>query len=143
MTTMTTRRALLGATAALAAAPAAFTASVAAAAPMTAAPASAAATSSIRQLWDEVIDLSIRLGGHPTPLVAQETGLPGWMYDSGEANALGNARYDKLVAILHSTPTSTDDLSIIARAASHCDIQAGPQSYASARLSQAAMAMAA
>ncbi|HRK24015.1 MAG TPA: hypothetical protein PLQ11_03575 [Beijerinckiaceae bacterium] len=138
----TTRRALLGATAAFAAVPAAF-AAPSALSSMTAPSAAAAGASEIRHLWDEVIDLSIRLGGHPTPLVAQETGLPGWMYVSGEANELGNARYDRLVKILHATPRSNEDLAIIARAANHCDIQTGPRTYAAARLADAAMTMAA
>lgn len=122
----TTRRSLLGATAALAAAPAL---SISAAAPAAAVPAAlptpaAGASSDIRALWDKVIDLSIRLNAHAQELamVDRDTGLPSWMYASGEANELGNARYDALISILKTAPTSADDLTIIARAAAHHDL---------------------
>lgn len=122
----TTRRSLLGATAALAAAPALSIGTAAPAAAVPAAlPTSAAGVSSdIRALWDKVIDLSIRLNAHAQELamVDRDTGLPSWMYASGEANELGNARYDALISILKTAPTSADDLTIIARAAAHHDL---------------------
>lgn len=123
----TTRRSLLGATAALAAAPALSIGAAAPAAAVPAAlptPAAAAVSSDIRALWDKVIDLSIRLNAHAQELamVDRDTGLPSWMYASGEANELGNARYDALISILKTAPTSADDLTIIARAAAHHDL---------------------
>ncbi|MCA0423399.1 MAG: hypothetical protein LCH61_08760 [Proteobacteria bacterium] len=141
----TTRRTLLGATAALAAAP---VSAIAVAAPSaTPAPAAAAPATSgtIRALWDEVIDLSIRLSSHAPALTAADrgTGLPGWMYVSGEANDLGNARYDRLVAILKAQPASADDVAIMARAATHADITSGPATFAGQRVAMAAMTLAA
>lgn len=145
----TTRRTILGATAALAAAPlSAFAATSPVSAPVVAPVAAAAApalSGDIRRLWDEVIDLSIRMNAHVQETASAErgTGLPGWMYVSGPANDLGNARYDRLVAILKAEPTSSEDISIMARAATHADIAAGPASFASQRLAMAAMTMAA
>lgn len=139
------RRAILGATAAIAAAPVAGVAAVPAPAKFATPAAAAAAKGSVRALWDEVIDLSIRMNGHAyeTAIVDRGTGLPGWMYVEGEANALGNRRYDALMAILHARPESAEDIAIIARAATHGDIASGPKSFAAARLADAAMTLAA
>lgn len=144
----TTRRTILGATAAFASAPLSVFAATGATAPASAPVAAAAApvlSGDIRRLWDEVIDLSIRMNAHAqeTASVERGTGLPGWMYVSGEANDLGNARYDRLVAILKAEPTTSEDVAIIARAATHADIAAGPASFAGQRLAMAAMTMAA
>lgn len=135
--TITSRRAVLGATAAFAVLPTAAFAAKTVVAKTTAAP----AAGHIRGLWDEVINLSIRLGEHDTPIVHSMSGLPGWMYDTGEANALGHARYEKLIGILRATPTSSEDVAIIARAASHIDIENGPRTYGAARLASAAMTL--
>lgn len=137
------RRAILGATAAFAAAPA--TSFAAPAAPIAPKLAATVEKRSIRALWDQVIDLSIRMNGHVHEAATADrgTGLPGWMYVQGEANELGNKRYDALVAILNAKPETAEDVSIIARAATHGDIQAGPQSFATARLASAAMSLAA
>lgn len=131
MTTNTTRRAVLGATAALAAAPAAALAA-------TAAPASKLAAQ-----WAEVMNLTIRMGAHAPAIAAAERGdsVPGWMRLEGEANALGNARYDRLVAILKSQVETTDDLAIVAQAASHRDIVSGPGAFAAGRLAEAAFSL--
>jgi hypothetical protein len=131
MTMKTSRRALLGATAALAAAPAAALATP------------APAATSIAALWDEVVDLTIRMGAHGPAIAAADRGdsVPGWMRLSGEANDLGNARYDRLVAILKTKPADADDLSIVARAAGHRDIVSGPSAFAAGRLADAAMSL--
>ena len=143
--TVTTRRTILGATAAFAALPTAAFAAPAAPVAVAAPPSAAAAapTGAIRQLWDEVIDLSIRMNAHvhDTAMADRGTGLPGWMYVAGEANELGNARYDRLVQILKSTPQSSEDISIIARAATHGDIVSGPASYANQQLASAVMTL--
>ena len=142
MTFTTSRRAMLGATAAFAAAPAAAFAATSPATPASidAAP---AATGAVRALWDQVIDLSIRMNAHVHEIAAADrgTGLPGWMYVQGEANALGNARYDALIEILKSTPTSAEDIAIIARAATHHDILDGPKGFAHQQLAMAAMTL--
>jgi hypothetical protein len=139
MTRTTTRRSVLGAAAALAAVPAAF------AAPTVSAPAAAgaAAASPIRALWDDVINLSVKLGDFNTPIVNAQSGLPGWMYDRGEANALGHARYEKLIQILNASPRTSEDMGIVARAAAHVDIENGPRTYGAVRLAAAARSMAA
>lgn len=131
MTTNTTRRALLGATAALAVAPAAALA----------APAGTSGT--ISALWNEVTDLTIRMAAHGTAIAGAERGdsVPGWMRLSGEVNDLGNARYDRLVAILKAKPTTVDDLAIVARAAGHRDIVSGPSAFAAGRLAEAALSL--
>ena len=138
--TMTRRHAVLGATAALAVLPAAGLAT-AAAAKTTVATAAPVAAGHVRGLWDEVINLSIRLGDHATPIVHSKSGLPGWMYDTGEANALGHARYEKLIEILRATPSSSEDIAIIARAASHVDIENGPRTFGAARLAAATQSL--
>ena len=138
--TITRRNAVLGATAALAVLPVAGLAAPSVTVPAAATPHAAGA---IRVLWDQVVDLSIKLGDHATPIVNPQSGLPGWMYDRGEANALGNARYEKLVAILRSTPQTSEDIAIIARAATHADIENGPRTYGAARLAAAATSLAA
>lgn len=132
MTTKTTRRALLGATAALAAAPAIAIA----------APASGTSTP-IAMLWNEVTDLTIRMGAHGEAIAAAERGdsVPGWMRLAGEVNDLGNARYDRLVDILKAKPGSAEDLAIIARAAGHRDIVSGPSAFAAGRLAEAALSL--
>jgi len=135
MTTTTSRRALLGATAALAAAPAAALAATG--------PAPATATGTVRALWDTVMEMTIRLNAHSNAIAAADrgTGLPGWMYVEGEANRLGNARYDALVAILKARPASAEDIAIIARAATHPDIMDGPKGFAHQQLALAAMTL--
>ena len=142
MTFSTSRRAMLGAAAALAAAPAAALASASPAMPAALGSAPAAA-GTVRALWDKVIDLSIRMNAHAQDIAAADrgTGLPGWMYVPGEANALGNARYEALIEILKSTPASAEDIAIIARAATHHDILDGPKSFAHQQLAMAAMTL--
>lgn len=133
------RRTVLGATAALVALPA-----TAFAVPSTPSPIAAqAAERSLGALWNEVVSLSMQLGNHATPIVHPQSGLPGWMYDQGEANALGNTRYGKLIDILRATPRDAEDVAIIARAARHPDIENGPRTYGAARLAHAAMTLAA
>ena len=139
--TITRRHAVLGATAAFAALPVAGIAAPSVGTP--AASAAAVAAGHIRRLWDDVIELSIKLGNHDTPIVHPKSGLPGWMYDAGEANALGHARYEKLIEILRATPRNSEDIAIIARAATHADIENGPRTYGAARLAAAAQSMAA
>lgn len=139
MSLATTRRTLLGAAVAVAAVPAAFAAPSAATPMATVVPAAPVASGSVRALWDEVVNLTIRMGAHADALgkANPATGLPGWMYVSGEANDLGNARYDALVAILKAAPASAEDLDIMTRAASHCDIVQGPVSFANQRVAMA------
>lgn len=136
MSINTSRRALLGATAALAAAPA-----TALAAPVLTGAGSG--SSSIAALWTEVTDLTIRMGAFGTRIAAAERGdsVPGWMRLSGEVNDLGNARYDRLVAILKAKPQSVDDLAIVARAAGHRDIVSGPSAFAAGKLAEAALSL--
>jgi hypothetical protein len=143
MTFTTSRRAMLGAAAAFAAAPAAALASASPATPAGLDAAAPAATGAVRALWDQVIDLSIRMNAHVHEIATADrgTGLPGWMYVQGEANALGNARYEALIEILKSTPASAEDIAIIARAATHHDILDGPKSFAHQQLAMAAMTL--
>lgn len=143
MTFSTSRRAMLGAAAALAAAPAAALASASPAVMPAALETAPAAAGAVRALWDKVIDLSIRMNAHAQDIAAADrgTGLPGWMYVPGEANALGNARYEALIEILKSTPASSEDIAIIARAATHHDILDGPKSFAHQQLAMAAMTL--
>lgn len=135
MSLATTRRTVLCAAAAAAAIPSAF------AAPALRAPAAAApaAFGAVRALWDDVVNLTIRMGAHADALDAANpaTGLPAWMYVPGEANALGNARYDALIAILKSTPETAEDLDILTRAAAHGDIVQGPVSFANRQVALA------
>lgn len=134
MSLATTRRTVLCTAAAAAAIPSAF------AAPALRAPAAApVASGAVRALWDDVVNLTIRMGAHADALGAASpaTGLPAWMYVPGEANALGNARYDALIAILKSTPETAEDLDILTRAAAHGDIVQGPVSFANRQVAMA------
>lgn len=135
MTKTTTRRALLGAAAALASAPAVAIAAQG--------KSIASGSATIAAHWNDVMDLTVRLGAHNAAISAAErpNGVSGWMYLDGEANALGNARYNKLVAIIHSKPANAEDLGIMARAAMHRDILDGPKSYAASRLADAALSL--
>ena len=102
-----------------------------------------AGNTTIAAQWNDVMDLTVRLGAHNAAISAAErpNGVSGWMYLGGEANTLGNARYNKLVAIINSKPANAEDLGIIARAAMHRDILDGPKSYAASRLADAAIAL--
>lgn len=65
------------------------------------------------------------------------------MYDTGEANVLGNARYQQADRHPAQHAATQEDLDIIARAASHVDIENGPRTYGAARLAIASQTLAA
>ena len=99
-----------------------------------------AQTSPISRLWDRAQSLSRQLQAHDTELgfAAARSTLPAWMVASGQANALGNARYETIVQILHSRAASLDDLAIIGKATNDSDMQNGPKSWAHAQFDRAA-----
>jgi hypothetical protein len=127
------RRMVVAGTAALAAGP------VLAAAP--------AAPTPIASLWAQAQTLATRLASH-RGLIAEAAaragdGVPGWMRLGGEANAIAEERYGKLVAILRETPKNAGDLAIIAKVSQDADISAGARLWASERLAAATLAIAA
>lgn len=91
-----------------------------------------AGDTTIGRLWAQAESLRGKLDAYSAEVAAAERlgGIPGWMRLSGEANAIGNARYEALVAILKTSPASADDLRLMAKAAQTADIAAGPRLWA-------------
>ena len=133
--TTTTRRAVLAGGAAIAAAP--LAASLPAFAASTA---SGEAATPVALLWAQAESLKARLAAHAEEIAANaaRTGLPGWMHARGAANALGNQRYEAIVAILNGRARSVGDLAILAKATGDADMRQGPASWAHARFDEAA-----
>ncbi len=130
--TTTTRRAALAGAAAFAVAP-------------VAALAKAAPASPIKALWGEARALEAALAPHSGAIAASKAqrGLPGWMTMQGPAYELGEARYGRLVAILNAEPKDAQDLAIMAQVSRDPDMVEGPLGWASARVAEAAMTLAA
>ena len=108
-------------------------------------PAFAAGTTPIAKLWAEAEALRGRLAAHRDAIAASAAngGIPGWMRLGGEANAIAEARYGKLIAILNAQPKTAQDLAIIAKVTQDSDITEGGRAWASARLAEAAASLAA
>jgi hypothetical protein len=100
----------------------------------------------IARLWTEAQNLASQLSAHRGAITAaaSRTGAttPGWMRLGGEANAMAEARYGKLVAILKETPKNQGDLAIIAKVSQDQDIQMGARLWASEKLASATLALA-
>lgn len=96
-------------------------------------------------LWSDAQTLASKLAAHRGAIAAAEarTGrsTPGWMRLGGEANALAEARYGKLVAILRETPRNVGDLAILAKASQDADIQRGGRLWAMEKLASATVAL--
>lgn len=109
------------------------------------APAFAAGTTPIARLWAEAETLRGQLAAHRNAIAASAAngGIPGWMRLGGEANAIAEARYGKLIAILNAPPKTAQDLAIIAKVTQDSDITEGGRAWASARLAEAAASLAA
>lgn len=121
---------------------------VAGAGALSAAPAFAAtgtAPTPIATLWSEAQTLASKLAAHRGAIAAaaSRTGnsTPGWMRLGGEANRIAEARYGKLVAILHETPRNNGDLAILAKVSQDADIQLGARLWASEKLAAATVAL--
>lgn len=97
--------------------------------------ASGAGDTAIGKLWAQAESLRGKLDAWSAEIAAAERqgGIPGWMRLSGEANAVGEARYQALVQILKTTPKSAADLRLMARAAQDRDIADGPRLWAVAQ----------
>jgi hypothetical protein len=119
---MNRRRALLaGAAVAAAASPAAAAGLM-----------SAQGDTAVGKLWAQAQTLRGKLDRYAAEIAAAERqgGIPGWMRLSGEANALGEARYQALVKLLKSTPVNNEDVRLMARAAQDADMASGPRLWA-------------
>ena len=106
----------------------------------------AVAPTPIARLWTEAQRLDRALGVHRAAIASAEAlrqAAPGWMYLSGEGHALGQRRYEALVAILKETPRGASDHAIMAKASQHRDILRGPHAWASFKVAEAAAAVAA
>ncbi len=144
MTTTLTRRGLVAAASAAAAAPLAIAgsslsqASVSGEASAFSAKTPAGATT-IGRLWAEAEELRHHLDGHRAAIAdaAQAGGISGWMRLGGEANRIGEARYGKLVAVLKAEPEAASDLALMGRAALEDDIRSGAFGWAGERLAHA------
>lgn len=118
---------------------------VAAAAALTAAPAAMAATASppsrttIAALWAEAEALRVKLEAHRGAIAAaaESGGISGWMRLGGEANAIGEARYAKLVAIMKEQPAAQADLAIMAEVTLDDDFRRGAFNWAGEQLARA------
>jgi hypothetical protein len=128
MTTTVTRRTAFAGAAALAAAPAL---------------ASTRQTTPISRLWAEAERLNGSLAAHRAAIAeaAANGGISGWMRLGGEANRIGSARYERLVAILNAEAETPADLAIIAQVSRDEDILAGPRSFAADKLAHATVRM--
>jgi hypothetical protein len=119
---------------------------VTAAAALTVAPAAIAATTppkpastTISALWADAEALRIRLEAHRGAIAAaaESGGISGWMRLGGEANAIGEVRYAKLVAIMKAEPAAQHDLSIMARVTLDDDFCRGAFNWAGEQLARA------
>ncbi len=125
MTTRTTRRALLGGAAVLAASPAL---------------AGFRSETKIALLWRDAEAAKAKLG---TEMLALKDGVPAWMRAGGKASTLGETRYQALTAMLKAKPVDAHELALIARAAREPEMAHGPQAWASAQVLEASAALAA
>lgn len=127
-TTLTRRHIMAGAAAVTAAVPAAASA--------------LPTTTPIGELWAKAEALRLKLEAHRVAIAAaaRNGGISGWMRLGGEANALGEARYQALIAILKSKPHSPADLAIMGKTVLDEEIGNAAQQWASAQFANAAIA---
>lgn len=104
-----------------------------------------AAETPITKLWAEAEALGVKLGTHREAIAAAaaEGGIPGWMRLGGEANAIAEARYTKLIAILNAPAKTAGDLAIIGKVTRDGDITEGARAWAGECLASAALSLAA
>ena len=131
--TTLSRRTMFGAAAALAAAPAAAVSQALAAEP---------AATNIGKLWAQAERLNLQLGAHRAAIseAASNGGISGWMRLGGEANLLGQRRYDTLVAILKTKPESAADLATLGKVVLDGEMQSGARSWAGEQFARATVA---
>jgi hypothetical protein len=93
----------------------------------------------IGALWAKAQSLRGKLDRHAAEIAEAERqgGVPGWMRLQGEANHIGEARYQTLVQILKATPKSHEDVRTMARAAQDADMAMGPRAWAHGQVAQA------
>jgi hypothetical protein len=127
-TNLTRRHIMAGAAALAAAAPAAASA--------------LPAVTPIGELWTKAEALRLKLEAHRAAIAAaaHNGGISGWMRLGGEANALGEARYQALIAILKSKPHSATDLAIMGKTVLDDEIGNAAQQWASAQFANATIA---
>ncbi len=113
-----------------------------AAAPVAAGQAFASGTTTIGRLWAQAESLKDQLATHRAAITAAASngGISGWMRLGGEANALGQRRYDALVAILNTRPESAQDFAILGKVVLDADIQNGARNWAGEQLANATVA---
>jgi hypothetical protein len=107
--------------------------------------AATAKTTTIGKLWAEAEALQAKLAFYRAEIQAsaENGGIAGWMRLGGEANTLGGERYQRLMAILNSTPANADDLKIMAKVVLDEEIQNGAKGFAADRFAQATLTLAA
>lgn len=93
----------------------------------------------VGRLWAQAQALRGKMDRYAAEIADAERqgGIPGWMRLSGEANELGEARYQTLVKMLKAAPADAQDVRLIARAAQDSDIANGPRAWAVAQASDA------
>jgi hypothetical protein len=97
----------------------------------------------IGTLWAEAESLKETLAVHRAAIAqaAANGGISGWMRLGGEANRLGAARYERLVAILNATPRSEADLAVMARVVQDAEFRNGAHGFAAEKLADATVRM--
>ncbi|CAN1555664.1 hypothetical protein MCEMSEM23_02389 [Rhabdaerophilaceae bacterium] len=99
----------------------------------------------IARLWSEAQTLASKLAAHRGAIrsaaLRANDGVPGWMRLTGEANAIAEARYRKLVTILNTAPSNQGDLAILAKVSQDSDIASGARTWASEKLAAATISL--
>ena len=105
----------------------------------------AAQSSEIQALWAQAETLKSRMAPFAVEINAAFAagGVPGWMRLKGAANALGEARYQALTAILRATPRSSRDVDLMIAASEDHDMVQGPRVWARKQIVRGAGELAA
>lgn len=120
-----------------------FTAAAALAAVPAAALAATAETTPIARLWAKAEAMGKELAAYRAEIeaAAANGGISGWMRLGGKANALGEERYQALVAIMNETPRSQADLAIMGKVVMDDEMTLGPRGWAGEKLASATVAL--
>lgn len=99
----------------------------------------AVAQTEMSELWEKAEMLKTELQAYCDEITAKtrDGQIAGWMRLAGEANRLGEERYQTLVAIVNGTPATHADLAIMAQAVLSDELWLGPMTWAGEKLARA------
>lgn len=99
----------------------------------------AVAQTKMSVLWEKAEALKIELQAYGDDITAKtrDGQIAGWMRLVGEANRLGEERYQTLVTIVNGTPATHADLAIMAQAVLSNELWLGPMTWAGEKLARA------